>query len=111
MCSVGRFAQRGAVPPVYLACSCNFDRDDESGEIFSYEVCRGSQEVCRGSQEVCRGSQEVSVHVSHTSSLEHGAWGMGHGACWTMTNMLHAPCPMPHSLAQFYTSALADGYW
>jgi len=28
-----RFAARGSIPPVYLSCACNFDRDDETGEV------------------------------------------------------------------------------
>ena len=42
-CSVksnqSRFAARGSVPAVYLSCACNFERDDATGEIFSYEIC------------------------------------------------------------------------
>ena len=33
-----RFARRGGVPPVYLSCTCNFERDDVTGELFTYEV-------------------------------------------------------------------------
>jgi murein DD-endopeptidase MepM/ murein hydrolase activator NlpD len=33
-----RFLLRGVIPPCYLACTCNFDRDCETGEIFSYEI-------------------------------------------------------------------------
>ena len=32
-----RFASRGSIPPVYLSCAFNFDRDDETGELFSVE--------------------------------------------------------------------------
>jgi hypothetical protein len=32
-----RFVVNGSIPSVYLSCQCNFDRDDASGEIFSFE--------------------------------------------------------------------------
>lgn len=35
--AASRFLHRGAFPPVYLACTFNFDRDDSSGELFSME--------------------------------------------------------------------------
>jgi len=43
-----RFLQRGSIPPVYLSCAANFDRDTDTGECFSYEICIGAhQERCR----------------------------------------------------------------
>jgi murein DD-endopeptidase MepM/ murein hydrolase activator NlpD len=53
-----RFVCRGSIPPCYLSCACNFDRDTDTGEIFSYEIaiCE-HQERC---QEEAKQESEVS---------------------------------------------------
>ena len=33
-----RFVQRGAIPPVYLSCASNFERDNATGELWSVEI-------------------------------------------------------------------------
>ena len=43
-----RFLARGTIPACYLACTCNFDRDSDTGEIFSYEIAsKAHQETIR----------------------------------------------------------------
>lgn len=45
--AASRFALRGSIPAVYLSCACNFDRDEDTGEIFSYEIAmKDHQERC-----------------------------------------------------------------
>lgn len=47
-----RFVQRASIPAVYLSCAANFDRDDTTGEIFSYEVAIAAhQERCAAEAE------------------------------------------------------------
>jgi len=55
--SISRYARRGAIPAVYLSCAANFDRDDESGEIFSYEVAVAAH------QERCAAEAEAHAEV------------------------------------------------
>jgi hypothetical protein len=43
-----RFLIRGSIPPCYLSCACNFERDSATGEVFTYEVAISDhQERCR----------------------------------------------------------------
>lgn len=61
-----RFIARGRIPPVYLSCACNFDRDTETGEIFSYEICiREHQERC----------QDEAAHEPQVAFCLDPCWG------------------------------------
>jgi hypothetical protein len=43
-----RFARWGGIPPVYLSCAVNFERDDVTGELWSVEIgIADHQDLCR----------------------------------------------------------------
>ena len=41
---ISRFVRRASIPPVYLACTLNFERCDESGELFTVEPAAASEQ-------------------------------------------------------------------
>jgi hypothetical protein len=57
-----RFARRGAIPPVYLSCAVNFERDDVTGELWSVEI------VIADHQDLCR--QEAAAFPAVNEALD-----------------------------------------
>jgi hypothetical protein len=62
-----RFVRMGALPPVYLACAINFERDPESGELHSCEPAIGDHQEQSREEAARFAPVRQCLHPTHGS--------------------------------------------